>query len=253
MNIGDKLKSLRQSKKITQIELAKLLNKSVSTIQKYESNKVIPSINILQEISQKLDIDIDYFINYDNYQNFKSNKADFLQTISIDMNTFDKLPVSSQEEIFMKYSDVPLQFLKLYKFLNKLNDEELKKEYMALHKEITNHYIAISKEYTEKNNKLFKTTIKKLEIQQEAIVKEELIKMNSAFEDIIHAARSAIDYNNSLIIVIMKYINDEAIIIKDKNIKDKLLEFITHSLNSNTGTISELDKIIEVLNGNQEE
>ena len=61
MNIGDKLKLLRQSKKITQIELAKLLNKSVSTIQKYESNKVLPSINILQEISQKLNIDISYF------------------------------------------------------------------------------------------------------------------------------------------------------------------------------------------------
>lgn len=210
-------------------------------IQKYSIKNKKNTINQIKEI------------NIDNYQNFKSNKDDFLQTISIDMNTFDKLPVSSQEEIFMKYSDVPLQFLKLYKFLNKLNDEELKEEYMALHKEITNHYIAISKEYIEKNNKLLKNTIKKLEAQQAAKLTEELIKIKSAFDEIIHAARSAIDYNNSLIITIREYINDETIIIKDKNIKDKLIEFITNSLNHNTGNISDLDKIIEVLNGNQEE
>lgn len=256
MNIGDKLKLVRQSKKITQLELAKLLNKSVSTIQKYESNKVLPSINTLQEISKKLNININELINYDNYQQLKTNKADFLQTISMDLNTFDKLSINSQEAIFMEYSTVPFQFLKLNKFLNKLNDEELKEEYMALHKEITNFYINTSKEYVEKHTDLLKTTIKQLEAQQTAKIKEatkEVIKIKSAFEDLVHAIRSTIDYNNSLIITITEYINDETIIIKDKDIKDKLIEFITRSLNSNAAIISDLDKTIEMLNGNKEE
>lgn len=60
-SIGDKLKLLRQSNKITQKELSKLINKSVSTIQKYESGSVVPSMAILKKISEIFNIDMDYF------------------------------------------------------------------------------------------------------------------------------------------------------------------------------------------------
>lgn len=54
MNIGDNIKKIRKSKKITQVQLANIIDKSESTIQKYESNSVTPDFTILTEIAKAL-------------------------------------------------------------------------------------------------------------------------------------------------------------------------------------------------------
>lgn len=62
MDIGNNLKNIRKEKGLTQVALSKILNKSESIIQKYESGKVVPSIDILNEISDVLGIHISKLI-----------------------------------------------------------------------------------------------------------------------------------------------------------------------------------------------
>lgn len=56
MTIGEYIKQYRKDKKLTQQQLADLTNRSKSTIEKYESNKIIPSFKVLEEIAKVLDV-----------------------------------------------------------------------------------------------------------------------------------------------------------------------------------------------------
>ncbi|AGK99643.1 helix-turn-helix domain-containing protein [Desulfoscipio gibsoniae] len=58
MDIGTKIRELRKSKKLTQKELAKKINKSERVIQKYESGEIVPPISVIEEIAKILDVDI---------------------------------------------------------------------------------------------------------------------------------------------------------------------------------------------------
>lgn len=59
MTIGDNIKKYRKINKITQTELATKLNKSLRTIQKYESDDVTPSIQTLKSITEILNVQLD--------------------------------------------------------------------------------------------------------------------------------------------------------------------------------------------------
>ena len=54
MNIGENIKKYRKIKGITQVELAKIINKSESSIRKYEGNIVTPDFPTLDDISEAL-------------------------------------------------------------------------------------------------------------------------------------------------------------------------------------------------------
>ncbi|WP_294395297.1 helix-turn-helix transcriptional regulator [uncultured Clostridium sp.] len=58
INIGSTIKEARKKIKMTQKQLAKELNKSERMIQKYENNEVIPSFDIMKQISKILNADI---------------------------------------------------------------------------------------------------------------------------------------------------------------------------------------------------
>ena len=58
INIGSTIKEARKKSKMTQKQLAKELNKSERMIQKYEKNEVIPSFEIMKQISRILNTDI---------------------------------------------------------------------------------------------------------------------------------------------------------------------------------------------------
>jgi Predicted transcriptional regulators len=59
---GDKLKSLRKSKKITQADLAERLGISKSSVTAYEQSKVYPSLEVLAKICESLDTSADYLM-----------------------------------------------------------------------------------------------------------------------------------------------------------------------------------------------
>lgn len=65
MSLGEKLKQLRNERKITQIELAKILNVSQSTIKMIESNLRNPSHDLLLKIAEYFDVPAGYFLGDD--------------------------------------------------------------------------------------------------------------------------------------------------------------------------------------------
>ena len=59
MNIGEKIKKYRESKKMTQKEIAEILGVEPATISKYESGTIEPNIESIKKISEIFEITID--------------------------------------------------------------------------------------------------------------------------------------------------------------------------------------------------
>lgn len=57
-----RLKKLRNSKGLTQIELAQILNTSKSTISMYENGNRKPPLDVLEEITDFFNVDINYIL-----------------------------------------------------------------------------------------------------------------------------------------------------------------------------------------------
>lgn len=62
-SFSDKLKKLRLSKNLTQVQLAKLVYVSRSAIAKWEQNRGFPNIDALQRISEIFEISIDELLS----------------------------------------------------------------------------------------------------------------------------------------------------------------------------------------------
>ncbi|MDT2905182.1 helix-turn-helix transcriptional regulator [Lactococcus lactis] len=59
---GNKLKTLRKSKELTQSELARQLNLSKGTVSSYEQGKMYPSVEVLIKMCQILGVSSDYLL-----------------------------------------------------------------------------------------------------------------------------------------------------------------------------------------------
>lgn len=62
MEFKDILKELRLEKSLTQEELAKELNFSMSVVNKWENGKKNPSVDILKILAKYFDVTIDYLL-----------------------------------------------------------------------------------------------------------------------------------------------------------------------------------------------
>lgn len=62
-DIGSRLKDMRSRRGLTQRDLAKRINKSVSAISGYESNVQTPPTDVLISISQVLHVPFTYFVD----------------------------------------------------------------------------------------------------------------------------------------------------------------------------------------------
>ena len=63
MNFGDKLKTLRKSRKLTQQQLADLVGVAKSVISYYESGDRFPSNEVLIKLAQTFHVTTDYLLN----------------------------------------------------------------------------------------------------------------------------------------------------------------------------------------------
>ncbi|MBO4949762.1 MAG: helix-turn-helix transcriptional regulator [Clostridia bacterium] len=61
MKIGEKIRRLRQSKGITQKELAGMLYVSTQAVSKWETGKSTPNIQILPLIAELFGVSVSYF------------------------------------------------------------------------------------------------------------------------------------------------------------------------------------------------
>ena len=69
MSFGNNLKKIRQNNKMTQEELAKKVNTSRSNIANYENDKNMPSIEILNKLSEILNCSTDYLLGNSGIRN----------------------------------------------------------------------------------------------------------------------------------------------------------------------------------------
>ena len=69
MSFGNNLKKIRQNNKMTQEELAKKVNTSRSNIANYENDKNMPSIEILNKLSEILNCSTDYLLGKSDARN----------------------------------------------------------------------------------------------------------------------------------------------------------------------------------------
>lgn len=69
---GKRMAALRKERKMTQDELAKLLNTSISVIGRYERDEMIPSIDVAKNISNHLNTTVGYLLG-------ETDKADLFK------------------------------------------------------------------------------------------------------------------------------------------------------------------------------
>ena len=63
MGIGNRIKELRNKKKLTQAELGAMVGLTYIQIGRYEIGKSVPSSDVLQKLAPALDTTSDYLIN----------------------------------------------------------------------------------------------------------------------------------------------------------------------------------------------
>lgn len=66
MLLGERIKALRESEKLTQEDLGKICNVSKANISKYESNSIHPPLDTLLEIAKHFDVSTDYLLGFTN-------------------------------------------------------------------------------------------------------------------------------------------------------------------------------------------
>lgn len=90
IKIGDKIKQLRQEKKISQKDMSKILGLNASTYSNYENNHREPGSDIIVKIAEALDVTIPYLLygieNEDNYTNFQAF-IDYCSTLGYSIET----------------------------------------------------------------------------------------------------------------------------------------------------------------------
>lgn len=110
--IGKRLKQLRKEKKISQEELASILQLSRATYAQYEIDRRIPEYGTLEKMADYYDISLDYLVG----------RSDYRRIMKDNQWLFDQLNLSDDETI----SKIPM----IYDGMELTNDE--KKEFIAI-------------------------------------------------------------------------------------------------------------------------
>ena len=140
MNLGEKIKFLREKKGLTQQELSKLSGVNRATIGNYERGARIPNIEILKKLSHALDTDINTLTNLENKNAWVNNILNGDNIIGIDKKSFLEADPSRREALLNDLSQISLFQAKINKFsdlVNKSDSEELKNAYTSLLQDIT--------------------------------------------------------------------------------------------------------------------
>lgn len=65
---GDRIKTLRKSQNINQVQLAQKLDVSKQTLSNWENNNILPSIEMLIKIANYFSVSTDYLLELDDRQ-----------------------------------------------------------------------------------------------------------------------------------------------------------------------------------------
>lgn len=77
MDFGTRLKKERENKDISQEDFSKRLGVSRSSVGNYETNRNMPTVEILTKMADILECSIDYLLCRSNIRNFDKSNIDF--------------------------------------------------------------------------------------------------------------------------------------------------------------------------------
>lgn len=77
--LGEKIKSYRENKNMTQNEIADILGVKSATVSKYESGTLEPNIESLRKLAEIFEISVDELIKEENFDVFKINILEVLR------------------------------------------------------------------------------------------------------------------------------------------------------------------------------
>lgn len=63
--LGDRIKAVRESNKLSQVEFGESLNVTKQTVSNWENNNVQPSADILKSIALKYGVSVDFLLELD--------------------------------------------------------------------------------------------------------------------------------------------------------------------------------------------
>ena len=131
MNIGQKIKELRQENNLTQEELAEQLGVSPQAISRWENSTTYPDITLLPIIANMFDVTIDYLLDMDSYK----MKEELKNIIEQDDKFANQGKVKERENLLLeslkKYPnnwDLKSRLLRVY-HVQTANDEETDEYY----------------------------------------------------------------------------------------------------------------------------
>lgn len=79
--LGSKIKELRQDAGLTQEKLAELTQVHFSYIGKIERGELVPSLKLLIEIAEKLDVPLNYLLQAEKSSQLKKSVSDLIALI----------------------------------------------------------------------------------------------------------------------------------------------------------------------------
>ncbi|WP_037372551.1 helix-turn-helix domain-containing protein [Anaerovorax odorimutans] len=96
----ERLKKLREDKKMTQVRLGIELGVSQETISGYEINKAVPPADMLVKLADCLDTSIDYLLGRTDIKKFNTiNKSDLSETETELISRFRQLSDTKKERV----------------------------------------------------------------------------------------------------------------------------------------------------------
>ena len=99
--LGNRIATLRQKNKLSQVEFSQLLNISNTTLSQYESGKRIPSDNIKIKIADYFNVSLDYLFGrtnvMDTVESILNNTSNSIQLNNINLDS--NIPPQVEEEI----------------------------------------------------------------------------------------------------------------------------------------------------------
>ena len=110
--LGDKIKLYRENKKMTQNEVADVLNVSSATISKYESGTLEPNIESLKRLAELFEISVDELLN-DEEDKFDISKINVLDILREQKNMKLKGNLYHNTQIIFAYNTNHIEGSKL--------------------------------------------------------------------------------------------------------------------------------------------
>ncbi|MFI5358954.1 MAG: helix-turn-helix domain-containing protein [Halanaerobiales bacterium] len=107
MSFGKKLRSLRQEKKLSQVELSKKLNVTSQALSQYVLGKRIPDAEMIIRIADFFDVSVDYLLDRTNERITVDNMKAILASDPAFARALDKLTTRKElQELFKVTKDL---------------------------------------------------------------------------------------------------------------------------------------------------